>query len=420
MTLAFSAYICYNGNIILPIFEVFMNIIRIGIIGVGNMGFSHVRSLLAGACPRMQLTCVADNNPDRLAWVQTQLPPNVTCFPDASSLLEAHLCDAVLIAAPHYFHPPLVMQALDAGYHVMSEKPAGVNISVVREMNRTAEKAGKVFGIMFNQRTNPRYRAIRKLMQSGRLGELRRSVWIITDWYRPQAYYNSGSWRATWAGEGGGILLNQCPHQLDLWQWICGMPACVDAEMGFGKWHDIEVEDEVCARVTYPNGASGLFLASTGDPCGVNRLEITLSRGKILCENGNLVVYEFAQDESEFSQSNTMPYSTPQMQEIHVPLIGENSQHVGILNNFADAILDGSPLLAPGTEGIRALSISNAMHLSAWKKQPIAIPADPNGSVSEWEAEFDSILREKASHSRLKVTAPVYTDSGDLSKRYHL
>lgn len=397
-----------------------MNTVRLGIIGIGNMGYTHAKSVLTGQCPRITLTCVADTNPDRLAWVKQQLPPEVSCFSDAQSLLDARLCDAVLIATPHYFHPPLTILALSLGYHVMSEKPAGVIASSVREMNRAAIASGKVFGVMFNQRTNPRYRAIRELIQSGRLGSLKRSVWMITDWYRTQAYYDSGAWRATWSGEGGGILLNQCPHQLDLWQWLCGMPETVSAELSFGRWHDIEVEDDVSVRVRYPNGATGLFLASTGEPCGTNRLEITLSKGKILCENGKLTVWELPQEESEYSKTCPDPYRAQIGTLIEVDEIGENTQHVGILNNFADAILDGTPLLAPGREGIRALTISNAMHLSAWSDRTVALPADPESTPAAWEGEFEAILSKKASESRTKTGASVYTDTSDVKKLYRL
>ncbi len=397
-----------------------MNTVRLGIIGVGNMGFAHAKAITEGNCPRVTLSCIADTDPSRLAFVKERLPDEVKCYADAQSLLNAHDCDAVLIATPHGFHPPIAIDAFAQGYHVMCEKPAGITACAVREMNRAAERSGKIFGIMFNQRTNPRYRAIRTLIASGKLGTLRRSVWIITDWYRTQAYYDSGSWRATWAGEGGGILLNQCPHQLDLMQWICGLPEQVDAEMDFGRYHKIEVEDEVSVRMRYPNGASGVFIASTGDPLGVNRLEITLSKGKILCENGTLRAWMLEKDETEYIRTQEIPYLAQEPHEITLDLPDENTQHCGILNNFADAILSGAPLIAPGYEGIKSLCLSNAMHLSAWTNRPITLPSDPDTEPAFWEEDFLAQLQARAARSETKQKSTVYAEPGDLKKRYRL
>ena len=267
--------------------------IRTGIIGIGNMGCGHARSIMEGKCPELELTAVADLNPARLEWARTELSPDIACFPDALSLLDSGLIEACIISVPHYDHPTLAIACMERGIHVMVEKPAGVYTAQVRRMNETASRHPEVvFGMMFNQRTNPVYRKLRELVQSGAYGQLRRSNWIITDWYRPQCYYDSGAWRATWSGEGGGVLLNQCPHQLDLWQWICGMPRRVEAHMHFGLWHDIEVEDDVTAYVEYENGATGVFVTTTGDAHGSNRLELQLDRARMVVENGKLSILE--------------------------------------------------------------------------------------------------------------------------------
>ena len=265
-----------------------MEKVRLGIIGVGNMGSSHIKNALEGKMPEIEITAVADIKPDRLEWAKEQLP-EVKTFDTASALMDSGEVDAVLIATPHYDHPPLVIEALEKGLHAMSEKPAGVYVKQVKEMNKVADEHPEViFGMMFNQRTNHVYRKMRELVQSGQYGEIRRVNWIITDWYRTQAYYNSGGWRATWAGEGGGVMLNQCPHQLDLWQWICGMPEKITAVCHEGKWHDIEVEDDVSTYVEYANGATGTFITTTGDACGSNRFEIQMAGAKLIAENDEL------------------------------------------------------------------------------------------------------------------------------------
>ena len=224
-----------------------MSKVRLGIIGIGNMGSGHVESILDGKVPEIELAAVADLREVRRQWARETVPETVKIFETAEELLDDSDLDAVLVAVPHYDHPRYVIQALRRGFHVMCEKPAGVYTKQVREMNEEANKHDLVFGMMFNQRTNHIYRKMHELVTGGQYGAVKRVNWIITDWYRTQAYYNSGGWRATWEGEGGGVLLNQCPHNLDLIQWICGMPKTVQAFCHEGKWHDIEVEDDVTA-----------------------------------------------------------------------------------------------------------------------------------------------------------------------------
>lgn len=360
--------------------------VRIGIIGLGNMGTGHSNNILQGKCPELSITAVADLNPERLDWAKEHLP-EAARFESGDALIEnaAHnMIDAVIVAVPHYDHPKYAIAAMKKGLHVMVERPAGVYTKQVREMNRCAQESDVVFGMMFNQRTDHIYRKMRELVQSGEYGAIRRTNWIITNWYRPQAYYDSGAWRATWSGEGGGVLLNQCPHNLDLWQWICGMPIKVEAHMQFGKWHDIEVEDDVTAYVEYANGATGTFITSTGDAPGSNRFEITLDKGKLIAEDGKLKLWELAVCEPEFSKTNTVAFAAPQCTYKEIETDGKSEQHSGVLNAFAGAILRGEPLIAGGEEGIHGLMLSNAMHLSAFLGgQPVSIPFDDDLYYSE-------------------------------------
>lgn len=353
-----------------------MEKIRLGIIGIGNMGTAHINNILSGKCPEIEVAAVADIDPARLKWAEENLPKSVGIFDDAEAMLDSGLIDSALIAVPHYDHPRYAIACMRRGIHVMVEKPAGVYTKQVREMNEFAKKSNVVFGMMFNQRTDHIYRKMHQLVHSGELGQIRRTSWIITNWYRPQAYYDSGAWRATWAGEGGGVLLNQCPHNLDLWQWICGMPVKVYAHMHFGKWHDIEVEDDVTAYVEYANGATGTFITSTGDTPGTNRFEILLDKGKLVSENGKLYMWKLEQSEPEFRRTCDRIFAQPKAEFFEVETDGKSEQHVGVLNAFAGAVLRGTPLIANGEEGINGLLISNAMHLSAWLKKEIEIPFD--------------------------------------------
>lgn len=351
--------------------------IRVGIIGVGNMGTTHVKSITQGKCPNFVLTAVADTNEARQEALKEFLGDAVF-FTDGIELLDSGLVDACIIATPHYDHPVYAIECMKRGIHVMVEKPAGVYTKQVKEMNEMAELHPEVvYAMMFNQRTNCLYKKMRELVQSGKYGQIRRTNWLITTWYRPQAYYNSGSWRATWAGEGGGVLLNQCPHQLDLWQWICGMPVKVQAHVHYGLWHDIEVDDDVTAYVEYENGATGVFITSTGDACGTNRFEIQMDGAKIVAEDEDkLYLYEYDMSEKEFTKTNTVPFGKIGVKEIEVELDGDNPKHNGVLNNWGEAILNGTKLIAEGKEGIFGLTLSNAMHLSSWTGKEVTLPID--------------------------------------------
>ncbi len=365
--------------------------VRVGIIGVGNMGMSHINNFVAGKMPEIEIPCIADIDEKKFDRVKEKLPDAV-CFSTATELINSGLCDAVLIATPHYDHPPIGIEALKAGLHVMSEKPAGVYTKQVNELIAVADTTDKTYAIMFNQRTNCIYRKVKEMVSSGEYGEMKRVSWIITDWYRTQAYYNSGGWRATWAGEGGGVMLNQCPHQLDLWQWICGMPTKVKAICHEGKWHDIEVEDDVSIYVEYENGATGTFITTTGDYPGTNRLEITLDKAKIICEDGKIRMFLLDQLTSDFTMNSEEGFGSIKGEWVTVETDGINDQHVGVMNAFAAHILRNEPLVADGREGINGLTISNAAFLSSWLDKTVELPID--------EELYYSLLKEKIATSR--------------------
>jgi predicted dehydrogenase len=382
-----------------------MDKVKLGIIGMGNMGTTHIKNVFGGAVPDMELSAAADRLPARREWAKGLLGGGFPVFEEGSEMIKSGLVNAVLIAAPHYQHPPLAIEAFKAGLHVICEKPAGVYTKQVREMNRAAEESGLVFAMMFNQRTNSYFRKMRELVQGGSLGAIKRTSWIITNWYRPQVYYDSGDWRATWAGEGGGVLLNQCPHNLDLFQWICGMPNAVRAFCHNGKWHDIEVEDDVTAYLEYPNGATGTFITSTADAPGTNRLEITLEWGKLVNEdNTNLTLYKLDQNEREFCRTAAGGFDAPGVAVEKIETDGGNEQHVGVLRAFTGRILRGEPLTAEGKEGIHGLTLSNAMHLSSWLETMVKIPFDEDLFLAE--------LDKRRASSKLKKGAGAVFESG--------
>ena len=360
-----------------------MKEIRLGIIGIGGMGSGHALSIAEGKVPGIRLSAVADIRKERLKWAEKELPAGIKTYSDGREMIDSGECDAVLIATPHYYHPEFVIYALEHGLHALSEKPAGVYTKQVRRMNEAAEKSDKVFAIMFNQRTNCVYRKLHEMIESGELGAMKRVNWIITDWYRTQSYYDAAGWKATWDGEGGGVLLNQCPHQLDLLQWLCGMPSKVRAFCHEAKWHDIEVEDDVTAYLEFENGATGVFVTTTGDAPGTNRLELTFEMGKIVCENGKLIFDRLKENEREFCRTCENGFAKPETEHTEIETDGMNEQHIGVFKAFADRILNGGPLIAEGREGINGLTLSNAMYLSSWLDKTVDIPFDEDLFLQE-------------------------------------
>lgn len=386
-----------------------MKQVKVGIIGFGNMGTGHAMNLTNGKVPNMELVAICDiSEPRRVA--ANEKYPDVAVFETAEDMYKSGLCEAVLIAVPHYDHPPLAIKALEYNLNVLIEKPAGVYTKQVLEMNEAAAKSDKVFGIMYNQRTNPVYQKLREMINRGDLGHIKRITWIITDWYRPQAYHDSSTWRSTWKTEGGGTLINQNPHQLDLWQWLFGMPDRIFAKVSFGKYYDIEVEDDVMAFFEYDNGTTGEYITSTGEAPGTNRLEIACDMGKVVVDNYKLIFRRNVISEREHNKVNTIPFGTPECWDCEIPVdFSGGEQHVGILKNFASSVLNGTELLAKGEEGINGLTISNAIHLSGWTGETVDVKNFPH-------ERFYELLQDKIKKST--VVKKVQQIIADTSNTY--
>ncbi len=373
-----------------------MDKVRYGIIGIGKMGSIHAYKLKKGLIKNATITAVCDIEPKRRDWAEKNLK-DVKIFEDYKELLKSGLIDAVVIAVPHYLHPVIAIESIGAGIHTLIEKPAGVYTKQVREMNEFAAKHPEVvFGIMYNQRTDKLYRKAKEIIDSGEMGHIKRVNWIITNWYRPQAYYDQGGWRGTWVGEGGGVLINQCPHQIDLIQWLAGLPVKVRAYAKVGVGRNINVENDVTAYFEYEGGGSGVFITSTHDFPGTNRLEISGDGGRIVIDKNKLTFEKLSVTESEFSKTNTkfMPRIPLKKIKLKTSLIGQLKgfiigQHTAIMKNFAAAILNGTPLIAPGLDGIKGLSLSNAIHLSSWTNSEIVMPPDEELFIKELDKRIE-------------------------------
>ena len=383
-----------------------MDSLRVGIIGIGNIGSAHAACIIKGEIKNLELVAVCDINSERLTSFAEKYP-RIKTFSDYTEMLNFEKLDAVIIAVPHPLHADIAILSLEKGLNVLLEKPADITVTKVLKLNEVAKKSGKVFAIMFNQRTNPLYIKAREIVCSGALGELKRTSWIITNWYRTQKYYDSSDWRATWSGEGGGVLINQAPHNLDLWLWICGMPKSVSAYCGIAKYHNIEVEDEATVITHYENGATGIFVTSTGESPGTNRLEISGTRGKLVLENEVLKWWKLREDEREFCFNADKVFERIEFDYSEIKSDFSETGHKGILQNFTNAVLYDEELLSPGVEGINELTISNAAYLSSWNESKvIKLPFD--------NEEFDKKLYELASGSKKHLS----NGGGSLLKDY--
>ncbi|TVR45814.1 MAG: gfo/Idh/MocA family oxidoreductase [Planctomycetota bacterium] len=368
--------------------------LRLGIIGLGNIGTScHLKNINEKKVKGLAVTAVCDIDAEKL---KSHEAAGTAVFTDSRKLIRSGLVDAVLVATPHYGHTTIGIDALQQGLHVMVEKPISVHkadaqrLIAAYEGLKPAQRKKQVFAAMFNQRTDPRYQKIRQLIQDGELGTFRRINWIITDWFRTESYYASGGWRATWKGEGGGVLINQCPHQLDLLWWLAGKPKRITSHVHLGKWHNIEVEDDVTAILEYEGGAHGVFTTTTGEAPGTNRLEIVGTRGKVVAEGTSL---QFTRNEvpmDQWAKTAEGGFSKPEVWNIDIPIKGFGGQHAEVLQNFIDACQGKAQLIAPAVEGIHSVEIGNAMLMSGLSGKPVDLPLD----AAAYERQLKKLIKE--------------------------
>ena len=369
--------------------------VRLGIVGLGAQGSMYAQFIKTGMVPNMEIGAICDHDQAKAEIVQGEFP-DVKFYSDCQTMLDSGDVDAIVTCVPHYLHPEMGIAALQRGVHALVEKPAGVYTKQVKELNAfAATKPELTFAIMFNQRNNPLYQKIKEIVDNGDIGKIRRTNWVITTWWRPQGYYDQSAWRATWGGEGGGVLVNQAPHQLDLLQWICGIPKSVYAKVAYGFRRNIAVEDEVTALIDYGEGATGVFVTATHDLVGTDRFEILGDNGKIVVDNSKTAtVSRLSKPERELSESMDMQdvmrlftgqlniddYYSSEVIEFESAWGG---QHAGVLENFAANILDGTPLIAPGSDGINGVRLANAIHLSSWTGAEVPLDFDEEAYLVE-------------------------------------
>ena len=368
-----------------------MTAVRLGVVGLGNIGQQHIGRMQSGAVQGATLTAVAARN--KPADLDAT---DVTVFSDYRELVDSGLCDAVIVATPTMSHAEIGRYVLQRGLHLMLEKPMGLSLAEAESVLAVAS-AEQVFGVMLNQRIDPVYARMKSILSAGVLGPLQRTQWTMTNWFRPEVYFQVSDWRATWRGEGGGLLMNQCIHNLDILQWLCGMPLVVNGFCSFGKYHHIEVEDEATAHFEYANGASGVFVASTGEAPGVNRLDIVGDLG-MLSYDGEVLTHTRNQPgTAQYNRETRDMFGQPQQETTVITVSAATDQHAAMLQNFVDAISNGTDLIAPAVQGLNSLALANAILLSAWQNQCVKLPLDGAAYQQELDIRLaNSSLRQKA------------------------
>ena len=377
--------------------------VRLGVIGLGNIAAQHIDNVSSGQVADCEISALCSRSSSELA---TEI--DVPHFTDYRELIASGHCDAVLIATPTFSHFDIGALALEAGLHVMMEKPIGMSVKDGEDL-LALQQDGQVFALMLNQRTDPLFVTMRDLIEQGALGEISRTHWTMTNWFRPEVYFQVSDWRATWRGEGGGLLVNQCIHNLDIFQWLCGMPRSVRAFCRFGRYHDIEVEDEATAYFEYDNGASGVFMGSTGEAPGVNRLDIVGDKAALSFDGERLFLTENEPATSQFSRETRDMFGLPQSSVSDITPDRTCNQHATMLENFSRAILDNETLIAPAVEGINSLALANSMLLSTWESEAIALPLD--------KIRYQKALERRIAKSSLRDKADIAVNV-DMSASY--
>ncbi len=363
---------------------------KIGIVGLGPIGGLHADNLLQNKIPGAELACVCEQRP-----VDEKKFAGLRIYNDMDKMLSAGGFDALIIATPSFTHFPLAKKALERGFHALVEKPMALCSEDALELADIAKRSGKVLAVMLNQRTAPLYSKIREMVESGEIGRINRVSWTMSNWYRPDIYFASSSWKGTWKGEAGGVLINQSIHNIDIWAWIFGLPKTLRAWCQFGKYHNIEVEDEVCCRMELSNGASSTFISSTGEYPGSNRLVIAGDKAFVVAESGKLKIFRFVNETLEsYTYGTKYIFGSPEVEEEEIEFFGAGEQHAGVVSNFVEAINGDAELLYTPEQGALSLQMANAMLMSAWTNKDVSFPFD--------HALYKKMLSEKIAFSHLR------------------
>lgn len=376
--------------------------IRTAIIGVGVMGKKYAEMITAGRVRNMYLSAVVARRDSIQEWAEgltntNGVKPKV--YTSANDLFNnPDEYDAVLIVTPHRTHPDFARRAFQQGKHVICDKPAGITIGQAVQMAKDAKAADRIYGMIFHQRRYPKYNKIKEMLEAKELGDLSRIMLVNSRYFRTASYHRSGSWRSSWCGEGGGALINQGAHILDIWQWLFGMPNEIYADIPFGKYNSFMVDDEATIHMRYKDDMTAVFMLTTGEAIWEERLEIIGSKGKILLENDTLHIWRYSSDSNEYikTQQVTSRENMECLEEI-IQFEKAEEPYVQMLENFADAVIsnDASILTASGESAVNQMMLTNAAYYSAWKGCRVQLPLNAE--------DYEKALEEQCALERNKL-----------------
>lgn len=368
-----------------------MEQVSVALIGFGGMGRIYAQMIFAGLAPGMKLAGVCCRNEEGQLLLKEKFP-GVAVYMDAEDMAShGEDYDAVIIVTPHTTHIPIGWQFARLGKHILMDKPAGISAGEVEDLVRYCEEQGLAFSMIFNNRQLPIFRAVKEKLDSGILGTLHRAVWVCNDWYRSPAYHASAGWRSSWAGECGGMMVNQNPHFLDMWNWFFGLPDKVYASMEFGRYNDFLVDDAIDLQLHYDSGFHGTFVSATGEAPGINRLEIWGSKGRLTMEGNKITLAENELSVEEFGRINQEKFAKIPYSVTEETFDGQVNPYGIIMSNFANHLLHGEELLTTGRDGLRQIQLANAIYVSGWEERKVTLPVEEkcylDGLTARQEAE---------------------------------
>ena len=317
-----------------------------------------------------QVVAVQDINTQRAQAVAAEFGARFHHDVDA---LWAEDADVALILAPHPFHAQMAIAALRAGKHVLVEKPLAVSVAEGDAMVAEAERAGRMLAVCLQQRMRGEVVEARRLIAASFLGRLLRADLLAT-WPRRRAYFELAAWRGTWRGEGGGVLINQGQHDMDLLLHLAGSPARVFAKTPT-RMHEIETEDSVQALLEWENGALGSVHISTVEVDEAQRIELTGTRGRLRLTPGRLVSITNDEDFEDFRAAQGGAFDVPGTGEPRV-FEGAGGDHANLYRDLAEALVGGRPPIASGADALRTLELANAIQLSGRTGREVELPLD--------------------------------------------
>ena len=378
---------------------------KLGIAGIGVIGESYLKLFKEGRIKEGEVAAVASRNTQRVEKILEKLNlQEVRVYGSLKEMLEKESLSGVIITTPHKLHVSMMKEALQMGVSVLTDKPLSSTRKEAEEMAVFAKDyPDLVKGVLFNKRANPIHKEIKKIIESGELGILRRALYEVTDYYRSHRYYEESGWRGTYEEEGGGVLMNQAVHQMDLLTWFTDLPKEVMAFLKEGSHRPMTTENDAYLHLFYEGGGVGHFITSTHESPGVHRLELSFDQGQILMENEKtLKITKLQEPEEDFSRkTETLFAHVPGTLEVkEFEPLEDKEEHVRTIENFIRAIEGKEKIQSSLEEAVKSITLVNAAYLSHFTGKKGAM----DFSLEEYDRELHRKIQEERALKEEKQT----------------